>query len=121
MRAATLAREGAVGGKFLTRRAFLASAGGAALAAVGYAWWIEPHWLEITRRDLAVENLPSALEGRTIAHLSDLHIGAQVDDAYVAETFSRVAALKPSRKARTSVEKSTMRKRSSSRSEARSA
>lgn len=95
MRAANLAREGAGGGKFLTRGAFLASAGGAALAAVGYAWWIEPHWLEITRRDLAVENLPSALEGRTIAHLSDLHIGAQVDDAYVAETFARVAALRP--------------------------
>ncbi len=80
--------------KPLTRRAFLATAIAAPLAAL-YTWRVEPRWLEITRRDLPIVGLPAALDGKTLAHFTDLHIGPQVDDAYIAETFARVAALRP--------------------------
>lgn len=78
----------------LTRRAFLATATAVPLTLL-YTWRVEPTWLEITKRDLPIENLPPALDGRTLAHFSDLHIGYQVDPDYLAETFRRVAALRP--------------------------
>ncbi len=81
-----------------TRRRFL-KAGGTAIAgglgAYGYATLIEPHWLEITRRDMALENLPPDLEGVTLAHLSDLHVGSRVDPEYQKSVLERTRALAP--------------------------
>jgi len=72
------------------------AATGAGAALVGlYTWRIEPHWLEVTRRKLPVRGLPSHLEGRTLAQLSDLHIGPRVDDDYIRESFQRARALAP--------------------------
>lgn len=63
----------------------------AAGAAVGlYTWRIEPHWLEFTYPTLRIAGLPSELHGRTLAQVSDLHIGPRVDDDYIVETFRRV-------------------------------
>lgn len=80
-----------------SRRRFLGTAGvfGTGLALGLYAWDIEPEWLEIVRRPLPVRGLPAALRGRTLAHLSDIHVGPRVSDAYVRRTFARVAALRP--------------------------
>jgi predicted MPP superfamily phosphohydrolase len=65
-------------------------------AAVGlYTWLVEPHWLEIVRRPLPIRGLPDALRGRTLAQLSDIHVGPRVSDAYVTDTFTRVAVLAP--------------------------
>jgi predicted MPP superfamily phosphohydrolase len=61
----------------------------------GYTWLIEPHWLEIVRRPLPVVGLPDSLAGRQLAHLTDIHVGAQVSDDYIRKTFLRVAALEP--------------------------
>ncbi|MBI3887039.1 MAG: phosphoesterase, partial [Opitutae bacterium] len=58
----------------ISRRSFLTGLV-AAPALVGfYAWRVEPVWLELVRRDLPVRNLPAALDGKTLAHLSDIHI-----------------------------------------------
>ena len=68
----------------------------ASSAAVGlYTWGIEPHWIEITHRDLPVRRLPASLEGRTLAFLCDIHVGPQVDDDYLISVLRRTAALKP--------------------------
>jgi predicted MPP superfamily phosphohydrolase len=80
-----------------SRRRFLATAATFA-SGVGlglYTWYVEPHWLEIVRRPLPVKGLPDALNGRTLAHLSDLHTGPRVDDAYLVHTLARVRALRP--------------------------
>jgi len=45
------------------------------LAAVGYAYAIEPRRLQVARFRLGVENLPASLEGVRIAHLTDFHVG----------------------------------------------
>jgi predicted MPP superfamily phosphohydrolase len=78
-----------------TRRHLLKTLAGGAAAVGFYTWRIEPHWLEITNPELAVAGLPSELEGRTLAQLSDLHIGPKVDDDYIVESFRRVAELAP--------------------------
>jgi uncharacterized protein len=81
----------------LSRRRFLAPLPAlAAYAAVGlYTWRVEPHWIEITHRDLPVRQLPAAREGRTLAFLCDLHAGPQVDDEYLISVLRRTSALQP--------------------------
>jgi predicted MPP superfamily phosphohydrolase len=81
----------------LSRRRFLSSVPALATYAAGglYAWRVEPHWIEFTHRDLPVRRLPAALEGRTLAFLSDLHAGPQVDDDYLISVLRHIGALRP--------------------------
>jgi predicted MPP superfamily phosphohydrolase len=80
----------------LSRRGFLYAAGMSAVGTVGlYTWRYEPHWLEIVRRPLPIRNLPASLAGRTLAQISDVHLGLLVDDDYLISVFDRVAALAP--------------------------
>jgi predicted MPP superfamily phosphohydrolase len=82
----------------ITRRRVLkaaAATAGLSLATGLYTWQVEPHWLQIVERDLPIANLPSSLVGTRLAQLSDLHIGRQVADSYLLETFARVRALAP--------------------------
>jgi predicted MPP superfamily phosphohydrolase len=69
---------------------------GAGTAVLGlYTWRVEPHWLQLTHPDLPINGLPSELEGRTLAQLSDLHIGPRVDDDYIIESFRRAQEASP--------------------------
>jgi predicted MPP superfamily phosphohydrolase len=83
----------------MTRRGFLRAAAGATVfggaAVFGYTWRIEPHWLEVVRRDLPVANLPAALVGRTLVQLSDIHVGPVVDPEYLLDAFRQLADLRP--------------------------
>lgn len=42
-------------------------------AGLAYGAFIEPHWIEITTISIVVPDLPPALDGYRIAHLTDLH------------------------------------------------
>lgn len=82
----------------LTRREFVAGSLGVAAGAAGlvvYSWQVEPHWLEVVERPMAIAGLPPALMGSRLVQLSDIHVGRVVSDAYLLETFQRVAALRP--------------------------
>jgi uncharacterized protein len=82
----------------LSRRKFLLSSAGVIAGAAGvggYTRYYEPEWLEITRRTMPIRQLPSALVGRRLVQLSDIHVHPRVDDAYVLDTFNRVRALAP--------------------------
>jgi hypothetical protein len=84
--------------KKLTRRHALRALtiAGAGTALVGlYTWRIEPHWLQFTYSLLPISGLPRELEGRTLAQLSDLHVGPKVDDNYIIESFRRTQQLAP--------------------------
>ena len=88
----------AVSRQAVSRRRFIHKALAAAVASAAtglYTWRIEPHWLEFTHRPLPVRGLPSNLEGRTLALLSDLHVGPQVDIEYLRDAFRRTKALNP--------------------------
>jgi uncharacterized protein len=80
----------------VSRRQFLYAAGASTAAGTGfYTWRIAPRWLEIVRRPLPVRGLPTALAGRTLLQISDVHVGPRVDDDYVLSVFARVADLRP--------------------------
>jgi len=79
----------------ITRRQFLQTTLATAGLTALYTWRIEPTWVEFVRRELPIANLPPGLVGKTLVQLSDIHIGSQVDDAYIAKVFAQVAALDP--------------------------
>lgn len=51
--------------------------------------------LAVTRQDILIENLPPALDGFKIAHLSDFHSGNLVGDAYLKQVMETASSLKP--------------------------
>ena len=82
----------------MNRRQFARAACAAGVAGLGaglYAWRIEPHWVELTHRIMPVKNLPESLIGKTLVQLSDIHVGHQVDDAFVRSAFQTVQRLNP--------------------------
>jgi predicted MPP superfamily phosphohydrolase len=82
----------------LTRRRAITSllAAGAAAAFTGfYTWRVEPHWLEFTYPLLRVRGLPDRLSARTLAQITDTHIGPEVDDSYIIESFRRTQEQAP--------------------------
>jgi predicted MPP superfamily phosphohydrolase len=82
----------------LNRRRFLKTAGltlFAGTAACGYAWRIEPYWVEFVCRELPVAGLPEGLVGSTLVQFSDLHVGPKVDDDYLIEVLDQVSQRRP--------------------------
>ena len=83
----------------LTRRKWIKRvAGTVALGTVGiglYTWRIEPRWVEVVERSMPIRNLPASLEGRTLVQISDIHIGDDVEDAFLIDWFQRVTAWTP--------------------------
>src|SRR6516162_8250507 len=75
----------------MTRRRFLALSAGLGVGA--YAWRVEPHWIEVVRRDLPIAALPANLVGRTLVQISDLHVGPVVDDAYIKSAIEHASSL----------------------------
>lgn len=90
--------EGA-GGRKMTRRQFLARGAatvvGAGLLTGGYAWQGEPNWLEITRRELPLKDLPSAFAGTRLVHFSDVHLGFNKDAHDLARLTKHIKEEKP--------------------------
>jgi uncharacterized protein len=77
----------------ITRRGFLKLCGaGLASAAClgGYAVGVEPHWIDVVRRRMPLANLPAHWHGRTVAQISDLHVGRQVDSEYLVRAFRQI-------------------------------
>lgn len=85
--------------QMVSRRQWLRRAAWGAYAAttgvIVDTFFIEPHWLEIVRRDLPIRHLPAHWEGKFLAQISDVHVGPQVSDRYLIRSFERVAAIAP--------------------------
>ncbi len=83
----------------LTRRKFLRRAAGgmaaASAATFGYTWRIEPHWVEVVERPLALAGLPEPLVGKRLVQLSDIHVGPVVDQSFLLRSAEMVASLEP--------------------------
>ncbi|MFL5322121.1 MAG: metallophosphoesterase [Myxococcaceae bacterium] len=70
-----------------------AVAGGVGLSAYGvYSAYTPP---EITEVAVKLPNLPKALDGFTLVQLSDVHVGALIQQRFMADLVERVNAQKP--------------------------
>lgn len=78
----------------MKRRDFLIAGGAGLTGMLTYAHWLEPFWIELSQRDLPIAGLPQSLDGRTLLHLSDLHVGP-VDNGYLERVWRTGAALQP--------------------------
>ncbi|VTT97818.1 Metallophosphoesterase OS=uncultured planctomycete GN=HGMM_F11F07C07 PE=4 SV=1: Metallophos_2 [Gemmataceae bacterium] len=64
-------------------------------ARVGYAYHVEPTWLEVNRVGLRVRGLPAAFHGVKVAHLTDFHFGRHIPHGYIENALARAAAERP--------------------------
>lgn len=79
--------------RFLKRSIFATVSLGA--AALAETFLIEPEWPQIVRLDLHLPNLPPAFTGKSIAHISDLHLSRTVRSDYLADCIEHLNALAP--------------------------
>jgi len=82
----------------ISRRRFWkrAAVGAAAASAMGASYpLLEAKWCRLTRRTLAVRNLPTSFRGLSVAYLSDLHHGPYVGLDYLRYVVDWTNALKP--------------------------
>ncbi|MBZ4375803.1 metallophosphoesterase [Corallococcus sp. AS-1-6] len=82
------------------RRRFLAraTAGGAVLAAgglTGYGMWSAFHPPVVNEIAVRLPGLPRALDGFTLVHMSDIHVGPVIQRRFMDELVRRANALKP--------------------------
>jgi predicted MPP superfamily phosphohydrolase len=77
----------------MTRRAFLACAATATAGGMVFATTRGRHHLEVTRRTIAIRNLPTAFQGFRIAQISDIHMGEFTEPWYLHEVVARANAL----------------------------
>jgi len=67
----------------------------AASALAGYSFFIEPRWLRVRERELYLSNLPVALDGARVAHLSDLHLSDECPTSVVLKAIDVTLKRKP--------------------------
>ncbi len=79
----------------LTRRAFLSSAGAAAVGVGLYAGTHGRHELEVTERSFAIRDLPDAFVGMRLAQISDIHLEEYTEAWYLERVVHRINALEP--------------------------
>lgn len=84
----------------LNRRQFLVRAGAGTVAVTGaataaHASLIAPQQLAVRRYDLPMVDLPAALDGLRIVHISDTHYGPFIGLPYLQGVVAQVNALKP--------------------------
>lgn len=79
--------------KFLRRAVRGCLLGGA--GALGYAYAIEPHWVDVVRMRMPIAHLPDDWVGKRIVQISDIHVGQSVADSYITQALADIAQLEP--------------------------
>jgi len=79
----------------ISRRCFLAAGlyGGAGLAI--YSGGIELHRIEVTRPEIRLQCLPSALNGLKIAQLSDIHLNEFMEPLLLCRAIDQINRMQP--------------------------
>lgn len=79
----------------MNRRRFFKYIFGSVTILLGYAWQVEPFWVEFVHRKMPIKNLPPDLEGKTLMQISDIHIGNRFNYQYIIESFKKAQAYNP--------------------------
>jgi predicted MPP superfamily phosphohydrolase len=64
-------------------------------ARIGYAYHVEPTWLELNRVSLPIRGLTPGFHGVKVAHLTDFHCGPQIPRGYLENALEQTLAEKP--------------------------
>lgn len=80
--------------RWLSRRSALKSLFAAGCAALGWSVAVEPFWLELSKQQLTLPNLPTQWIGKRLVHISDLHVG-RTNHQHLLNAMQRVNELKP--------------------------
>jgi uncharacterized protein len=80
--------------RVFTRRRFL-RLGATAIAVPTAAALAEPYTLDLTRHEVPMPNLPPALDGLRVVHLTDIHRGPLTPDHTILEAVRRTQELQP--------------------------
>ncbi len=67
----------------------------AAAGTIAYGYLVGHGRLRVTRLDVPIDDLPSALDGFRIVHVSDLHLGPFAHRGALRAAFDRVRTLEP--------------------------
>lgn len=81
--------------KISRRKFLLGSTAALTVGVLGYTWRIEPHWIEVVERPLPIRHLPTALVGKRLVQISDIHCGSIVDPLYLCKALQRLEELSP--------------------------
>ncbi len=60
-----------------------------------YAWYVEPRWVELSRRSAVLPGLPAHLDGMRVIHLTDIHASVAVPLTFVRRMIERINRLEP--------------------------
>ncbi len=71
--------------RLFSRRNFIRTGLIGALSSYGYAYWIEPDRLSVTRQDILLPHLPKSLDGLIIAQLTDFHYQPDSQEELISE------------------------------------
>lgn len=81
--------------RLFNRRNFIRTGVAGAIGSFAYARWVEPHHLSITRKEILIPQLPQALDGLVIAHLTDFHYDPDRQNELMAEAVAVTNAEAP--------------------------
>lgn len=79
----------------MNRRRFFKYTIGGVTTLLGYAWQVEPFWVEFVHRKMPIKNLPPNLEGKMLMQISDIHIGNRFNYQYIIDSFKKAQAYNP--------------------------
>lgn len=79
----------------LTRRHFLVGSGATAAGLALYSGEIARHEIDIVRRTIYIQSLPTAFRGYTIAQLSDIHLVEYTEPLFLERVVRHTNALNP--------------------------
>ncbi|HEX9989504.1 MAG TPA: metallophosphoesterase [Chloroflexia bacterium] len=63
--------------------------------AYGYAWAVEPNWLDVVKVKLTLPNLPGEFDGYRVAQISDIHAGKWMPGARLSRVVDIVNNQQP--------------------------
>ncbi|CAN5456844.1 hypothetical protein BH09SUM1_BH09SUM1_30880 [soil metagenome] len=66
-----------------------------ALGSIGYGAFVEPSLIETTQVDIVIPDLPRALDGYRIAHLTDIHYNFAAGKNFLRRVVDKTKALDP--------------------------
>jgi uncharacterized protein len=78
-----------------TRRRFMTTGLSAAAGLTLYPGEIERHWIDVSRCDVHLRNLPASFEGLHVVQLSDIHLDEFTEPFFLRQAINTINRMRP--------------------------